>query len=189
MRILVAAALLFLIGCTTARKATAYMDKHPEVAAKYCSTAFPVRDSVGATIYDTVYVANQDWTQFLDSAVQSMEHIVAKADSDRFLAQKDHEACLEVVSGQEAEIKRLAASVRKVQTVYVPCKPDTIKISQTVYRENTAKVKHLEGQLAVSNANLEESLKDESKWRLWCLITWGVIALYVFARLKFKLPF
>jgi hypothetical protein len=189
MRILVAAILIFTVGCTTARKAVAYMDKHPEVASAYCAKTFPVRDSLGETIYDTVYVDNQDWTNYLDSATAYMDSLVAKADSDRFLALKSHEECLEVVGSQEAEIKRLAAAVRGVKVVYVPCKPDTVKITQTVYRENTAQVEYLKGQLAVSNANLEESLKDESKWRLWCLITWGIIGLYVFAKLKFKLPF
>jgi hypothetical protein len=46
-----------------------------------------------------------------------------------------------------------------------------------------------EKEIAVLKDNVKEAKEGRSKWRLWCLITWGVIALYVVLKLRAKLPF
>lgn len=50
---------MLLLSCTTARKATDYMKKHPDIGSEYCKDAFPVLDSVivrDSISFDTLYL-------------------------------------------------------------------------------------------------------------------------------------
>jgi hypothetical protein len=59
----------------------------------------------------------------------------------------------------------------------------------TYYRENTARVAALTGELAVSTDRAEKAENGRGKWRRWALITWGILALGVgaYAAAKFKI--
>ena len=50
---------------------------------------------------------------------------------------------------------------------------DTLRIKT----ENTAKIAALTGQLAVTTTRAEKAKNGRDKWRRWCLITWGILAL------------
>lgn len=57
--VLWSAIVLLVIGCTTEKKATKYMQKHPEVSAKLCAETYPVKESVivrDSVHFDTLYV-------------------------------------------------------------------------------------------------------------------------------------
>lgn len=71
----------------------------------------------------------------------------------------------------------------------------TIKITDTIIKENTARVSYLEielgKQVSVTEKKAEQLHTMTGKrdwWRQVCLITWGICLLYIILRLKTKLP-
>jgi hypothetical protein len=150
-----------LTGCTTQRKAVKYFDNHGFAAAQYCAGAYPVKDS-------TVYLHGQTT-------------VVHHTDT---------------IPGDSIPCPVEKGTLNQGTPVYVHCPPsthtiDTITRTDTtvLYRENTARVAALTGQLAVNTDRAEKAENGRGKWRLRALITWGILALGggAFVAAKFKI--
>ncbi|RYZ63030.1 MAG: hypothetical protein EOO14_00335 [Chitinophagaceae bacterium] len=164
------------IGCTTANKATGYMKKHPEVGAQYCATTFPPRDSIGEA--ETIFIdaENEDHT----AAIDSLQHLVDSLNTDwtEVVNGATDEVQLvfrrEIIKNQK-EIVRLKEVITSLKAAYKPCKPDTVKLTNTVYRVNTAKEYLCEADKAALTAELEKSDGKATHrlayiWKLWAAI-------------------
>lgn len=171
--VLIAAFLLYVVAvfssCTTAKKATAYLDKHEDIAAPYCANKYPVRESVTikdslhtdtayfevpAYLFDTIYVEGQPTfikqqcppsKTITQTKFQSIERV--RVDSARVKALEIRDA-----QWQEAAKKTVTALIEK---------------------DSEAKA-------------IKES---RNKWRLWCLLTWSLCAGYAVSKLRKRIPF
>lgn len=148
-----------LTGCTTQRKVVKYMNAHGYEAASYCALAFPVKDS---TIY-------------LPGKTVVTHHV-------------------DTIPGEVIPCPDHFVDANK--KIYVHCPPsihthDTVIRHDTAYviRENTAKTAAVTGQLAITTTRADKAENGLSKWRRWCLVTWGALALSIaaFAAAKFKI--
>ena len=90
--------------------------------------------------------------------------------------------CPEQQPGQPPASVSCPPSTNTVDTV---TRVDTLRIKT----ENTAKIAALTGQLAISTDRAEKAENGRDKWRRWCLITWGILALGggAYAAAKFKI--
>jgi hypothetical protein len=155
--------LVFLTSCTTARKVANWNQKHPVKAAAYCATHFPPIEWTEVrtdTLIDTITTSYPVWV--FDTLYVEGDTVVMKAKCP--------------------PSKTITRTIR-----------DTIK---TRVRDS-ALVKSIGGELLQANydkqvlsSQLIEAKEGRSKWRLWCLITWGILAAIIAVKLFVpKLPF
>lgn len=193
----------FLVGCSQQKKinkAISTLDNHPGAAADFCAVRFPVRDSVGEPVHDTIRAKNQDYTPALDSLGDMISGIESQALKDRITAAVSLIDCQAVVELKEHQISALAAQVQQLRSRYIICKPDTVKTMVPHYLENTAKVASLEYKnfdcqnsykKAVDRGDAFQESRD--KYRRWFFILLALVLVYIAgkifsSRLPFKLP-
>lgn len=168
------ATLLLLTGCYNEKKAQRQFIKslaYPKIAANYCESRYPCVDSVviGDSVirFDTLYLPSGD-TIWLDSNEPIKDTMIV--------------------------------------TKYKVCPPvkiitKLVHVTDTIKQTDKAALKscQLDNSSLISQLNKRTSeydvtKKGRSKWRLLCLITWGICATYIglkFSNLKFpsiKLP-
>lgn len=152
-----------MTSCTTARKVEKWNAKNPVKAAAYCAKTFPPVEWVEVirdTLTDTTIAFYPEWV--FDTLYVGPDTVVMKAKCP--------------------PSKTITRTIR-----------DTIK---TRVRDSAA-VYALQGQLqaqgkeiAVLQDNVIEAKEGRNKWRLWCLITWGILASIIAVKIFTpKLPF
>jgi hypothetical protein len=181
------AAFVLLSGCNTLRKQTdkfnLFADAHPEVLALKCVEHFPVRDSDGPTIIDSIRLADNI------SYFGKIDSIQAIADALRTTVKQDtnkSNPCAAVAKGYQAKINSLSDQVNILQKGYKVCIPDTVYKTKIVYRVDQAalavandKYAKLRDSLAIVKDQLKQS-KSESAGRLkWIFILGGIIGLSI----------
>ncbi len=167
-------------GCTTARKATNYFDKHQDTAAGYCAVKFPIKTSTktvtkympGKTILvpgETVYM---DYN--CDSAV--------KAQMDLFVA-----------NGQKGTNQK--GTNPKYIKIPVPVyeRVDTNSIVETIIKESSSKLFIANHKIAVITHDLSAQTAETNKykdstsnWRGRALWTWGVLLVLLIGLVALK---
>jgi hypothetical protein len=182
-----------LASCNEARKIQKAKDvlaAHRPEAAEFCATTFPNVDSVGKA--DTVFVPanNHDFTGEIDSLNGKLSEIDQQRQEDSAKAARSQKDCQQVVAKLQGQIRGAKDQSQQIKTVYLPCKPDTIKISVPHYIENTAKVEMYKNQAAATSQKLDDT-RGKLATRtgiMWFLII--AVALYVLGRIySSKLPF
>jgi hypothetical protein len=182
--IAISACILFA-SCITEKKVNRWNNEHEMQAAKYCADKFPI-DTLTKTV-----IQNIDSAGYYD-AYMNMSYLADslfwKLDSIQYLP-------------PEQRSKLNIDSIRKVVDKEIrkrlnPC-VDTVKVvTNTVV--DRAREKYLQGLvdkkdgvitgLQDDNHKLMDKVKAKRKW-VWMF--WGLIALiavYVFAKIRFKIP-
>lgn len=155
-----------LTACATQRNAEKYYAIHPEKLAEQCTDKFPVKDSVvviDIVHFDTLFIAG--------------EPVILK---DSFYIKGD------------TIVKQVTKECPKVQTITKTVTHDSI-----IYRRDMAmeymlnsKIEEQGKQITELQTVLKQSNEGRSRWRLWCLITWGICAVFIgFKIVKPRLPF
>lgn len=185
-----------LASCSESRKiqkAKDVLTAHRAEAAQFCATTFPNVDSVGKP--DTVFIKanNEDFTGKIDTLNGMISDIQKQAQADSAKAAISQKDCQQVVAQLHEQIKKAGGQSQIIKTVYLPCKPDTLKIETNHYIENTAKVEMYKNQAAAVQLKFDAS---QSKLHTRTTIMWFLIiavCMYVAgrifsSRLPFKLP-
>lgn len=159
---------LLLSSCTTFNRAANYMDKHPADAAGYCALKFPVTEGFSEFVVDSVLPANNgDYTSRIDSLNEATLRLLAVA--------KEH--CDTVfVSGP---VRTVTQKVVQLKQGYKPC--DTAKIYYRVTRtvKDGAAADSYRFELVKEQAAHVETAKDKRWWKIACIITWSLIAVFL----------
>lgn len=188
--LIVIAFILFVVaftGCNSYKKqltkSTAFFNQYPNALAPICAKAFPVKDSIGATKIDSSHKAvNINYQGKIDSIQAVADALINNLNKDTVKTNP----CATYAKNYEKTIAVLRNQVATLQTIYKPCKPDTIFKTSTVYRTDVA-------ALTVSNNNykterdsvliLKKQLSDETdtahSWRKWFFICAGIIGLSI----------
>jgi hypothetical protein len=178
-------------GCINQKKVTQWLDEHPTEAAGYCADRFPP-DTTAQVSYDSVdtksyYQAYEQLNSYADSLfdqLQQERNQFVPAPGQPCPPAVNIDSLRRVVDG---EIRRRLA----------PCKDSIKYIKYTVV--DKAREKQLQGKLdekddviSARDETISENaakIKSQSKW-FW--LFWGMVGLnilYVFLKLKLKLPF
>jgi len=177
-----------MIGCSPGKKAHSYFAQHPQEFAKDCAGAFPVKDSIGNPMVVYIPAENNDYTNPIDSIKKTTDRLVADIN---LASRKSLDSCAGSMLYLVERTDKLARQVNDLKSRYAPCKPDTLYQTQTVYRENTARVTALLQDLAVKGESLKQMTADRDGWkakakeRFWIIA--GLITLFgiaVFLRIK-----
>ena len=168
------------------RKAQAVAYQFPDSFAKVCSTLYPPKDSVGKPTIQYLPANNQNYTSKIDSLSEALKEAEIRSSADTS----------EIGKKYRGEIGRLKAQVDALRKAYKPCEPDTLYVTNTVYRENTARVKDLELKLASVTKDYNEMEVDRDKWKeiaqtrlYWLLGLGGLIVVYLGLKFWIKIPF
>jgi hypothetical protein len=185
---------LSLPGCKPSEqvkrsRALQFYNEHPAEFAKNCADAFPVKDSIGEDVIDSIKTAdNIDLSQWLNSLYTELDNL-----KDRFA--KD---TTDMARHYTDQINTLVARVNAVNREYKPCLPEVIYKTRPVYQENTARIKALGAQIdslfqdgIKCKEREREALKQAEKYekrastRLWAIIAIGTVILgYVVLQIK-----
>lgn len=173
--------LITLAGCSTLakqqRKAEIFYMQHPEKLAAKCAERFPAKDSVGKT--DTVYTKadNEDYTQTIDSLKSMVDSL-----SNSWIVITDSN-CIEQYDALLKKNVQLKNSITTLQRSYKACKPDTLKLTDTIYTQSPgllAANSYLTYQRDSSNkALISASALLADKKHAVTTDTWIIIALSV----------
>lgn len=186
--------IVFAFGCKPSEqvkrsRAIQFYNEHPGEFAKNCADAFPVKDSVGEDVVDSIKTAdNIDLTQWLNSLYGELDDL-----KERFA--RDTTAMARHYTDQ---INVLVERVNAVNRQYKPCLPEIIYKTRPVYQENTARIKALGAQIdslvyeqvkckqsTEQALNEAERHKKRASTRLWAIIAMGVVILgYVVLQIK-----
>jgi hypothetical protein len=189
--IITALAAILLSSCITEKKVKGWLNDNPTTAAGYCADNFPP-DTVSKIIYDSVDMkayeqAYMNMSYYADSLFQQLE---AARNSFR---PSPSQPCPPVVNLDSLR-KVVDAEIKKRLT---PCK-DSIKVVERTIVDK-AREKQMQGKIDEKDAVIsardktisEKDAKIKSKnkyvWMFWGLVV--LIGVYVFAKLKLKLPF
>ncbi|MBV9989382.1 MAG: hypothetical protein JO301_17010 [Chitinophagaceae bacterium] len=183
--VLLAWILFSCVGCTTLKKATEFMNDHPDQAAGYCAEKFPVQDSIGHPEITFGQGNNEDYTGSLDSLkhlvaalLDSLNAITRPAPVDTGQVQQNFAPCAELQRYKDIA-RRLTDQIFSLNARYKPCAPDTIRITLPFYRTNTAMVEHLRGQYAAQRATTNQLTEERDKWKALALKLGGGLALAI----------
>lgn len=191
--------LALFTGCLTTQKAEDFLMKKGALAG-LCATEYPVADSLGAPVVDSIKPAhNPDYTPAIDNLDAAVNHLVTD------LQQHADSACEEVQQRYRKELLQLQRQIRILKEQYRPCKPDTLLTTQYIYRRDRAYEAVLESQLksyrdslirahqtiAVKEAKIQDLTASRNWWRKWGgYLTWSVLAgLILLAVFRSRLPF
>ena len=186
--------LAFLSGCKPSEqvkrsRALQFYNEHPSEFAKNCADAFPVKDSVGDEVIDSIKAAdNLDLSLWLNSLYGELDALREKLDRDTNAMARRYTDQINVLVGRMGALNQH----------YKPCEPEIIYKSKPVYQENTARIKALGAQIDSLWQNEvrckereQEALKQAERYkkrassRLWAIIVLtGVIVAYVILQIK-----
>jgi len=168
------------------RKAQAVAYEHPDSFANFCAKVYPPKDSIGKPVIQYLPANNQNYTSKIDSLSEDLKEVENRSIADTS----------EIGKKYRGEIGRLKVQVDALRKAYKPCEPDTLYVTNTVYRENTAKVKSLELKLAYVTKDYNEMKVDRDKWKeiaqtrlYWLLGLGGLIIVYLILKFGIKIPF
>lgn len=155
-----------LAGCMTEKKVTRWNDKHYEKAAKYCAKEFPIKETIvvrDSVHFDTLY---REGLHLIDTVFIEGKPVVIRRQCP------PNEVVTKYVTKEVTKIQKDSAEAVLLRT--------NISVLQgvTVTQGN---------EIAVLKDKAKEAKEARSKWRTRCLITWGIILLFVAA--KVSLPF
>ena len=188
--ILILIILIAMMGsCSVERKirnAQSVAYEHPDSFANFCAKVYPPKDSLGKPVIQYLPANNQNYTSKIDSLSQALKEAEIRSSADTS----------EIGKKYRGEIGKLKVQVDALRKAYKPCEPDTLYVTNTVYRENTARVKDLELKLASKSKDYDAMVVERDKWndsankRLYWLLGLGVL-IVVYLGLKFwiKIPF
>lgn len=164
-RIIIAFALsVALFGCSPLRHYEAVAKDSPRSEAKrailapVCAVEFPIRDSAGKVNQDYKPADNTNYQGQIDSLQNLINELIADAATQAYSAAMAPTAPGEIKPAPSTALQKVAQAVNKLKETYKPCIPDTVFQTQTIYRENTARVVDLQNQVT----KLAELLKQKT---------------------------
>ena len=171
--------LSFLIAsCTTQKSFVKYGTKHKDKASEFCSSMFPLKPSSVTQIEAFIPSENIDWSKTIDSLRNALIGAKSIVKIDTIYSQTE---CNEKLQQQAKTIEILTSVVAKFQNNYKPCKPDTLKITNTITVPDSAKIYSLEAKLKAEHEKLiktEANLKSMTNDRnLILLILFSLVLI------------
>lgn len=148
---------LFASCSSLKEKSLKYAGNHPDEFAKFCADAFPVKDSVGEPAVIYLEADNKNYTNQIDSLKGIVDSLETSNEADT----------TDCGAQYRPQIKKLSDEIRRLKNNYVPCKPDTMQVTTTVFKENTARVKALSDELSDRNDELNKSKESSAKKNWW----------------------
>jgi hypothetical protein len=188
---IIIASMVIISSCITQKKAESWMDRNELKAAGYCANKFPPDTITRLTFMepDTSKYHNAvlGVLGFADSLIN-----VIKSQRAEFVATVQH-PCPPLIDLDSlrrviyAEVKRAA----------LPCKDSIRRIVNTVVDRAREKqlvgiIDHKDATITARDATVTELRADLKAAQKWKWIFWSIVAavgIYVFLKLRFKLPF
>lgn len=175
-----AVAVIFFSSCATQRNFEKYAQKHPVKLAELCIEKFPIRDSVGEPVFDTIRRSdNLDHTGTIDSLKQAADELVREMESKQMISDLDRKKAVDIIGDYSKEneslkrkAKSLAADISRLQANYRPCLPDTQRIYLPHFLENPAKdlvIASLYNKVAKIEQQRDD-WKHRAQTRFWWLV-------------------
>jgi hypothetical protein len=158
-----------LSGCTTAKKATRFMNEHPEVSAAFCAEKYPI-DTV-TTIKDSLVTD----TLLLEDVKYLFDTIYVEGKP--LLIKQQCPPSKVITQTKYQTIERVVENTAKVAQYEIEVK------------QKEAIVAAKEAEITEYKAEAKQAKEGRSKWRLWCLITWAVCGGYIFLKVRRIIPF
>lgn len=178
-----------LLGCSATKKtnreirnARNTFAQHPDSFANYCSRFFPVSDSIGRPTIDFIKADNQNHSEEIDSLKSLV--LALKEENSR-----DTSNC---AKRYESRIVSLTKRITDLRNVYRPCSPDTVIITNNLFRTNTAQAVDLSNKLNECMGDLikereqkravEEKSKKRGVWNIILGVLLGISIIVHFRR-------
>jgi hypothetical protein len=187
LMVFIAIMYIMLFGCNTykkqLKKSTDFFNQYPSALAPICAKAFPVKDSIGGIVVDTIHRANNiNYQGRIDSIQAVADALLNKLTIDT----SKSNPCNTYAKNYQKTITSLRNQVVTLKSLYHPCKPDTIRQTQTIYRTDVAALKVATDKYQVIRDSLkicQKQLSDETttahSWRKWFFICAGIIGISV----------
>lgn len=176
--------ILLLASCSTLKrdqKAIALASvRHPELIDQYCAGKCDPVGKPDTTYLPTDSTGYQDWIATLNreiaAAQEANEALQAQLAADT--------ACSDYIA-------QIAALQYKPAVKPPPAIIQRIEIRDTVINEAAVNVERAKAAKAVDLATVQTKRADKLQsqrnwWMIACLITWGVIGIYVYVRIRYK---
>lgn len=178
-------------SCVTEKKVNEWLKEHPTQAAGYCADNFPpdtttrvITDSVDLKAYEAAY---WEMSQYADSLFNKLE------DQRNAFKPTPERPCPPSVNLDSLR-KAVDIEIRKRLT---PCKDSIQKVTYTIVdkareKQLQGKLEEKDGVVSARDKRITEQEAQVNRLKKWPWLFWGLVALaglYVFAKLKFKLPF
>lgn len=156
-------ALLVIAGCVQScstlekriSKAKVIAYENPSYFADFCSKVFPVKDSIGEPIIKYVPADNKDYSKRIDSIHREVDAFLASVRNDTSTVGKMY----------RQKIENLSEQLNSFRKEYRKCVPDTVKVELPVWRENTARLAYVAGELSKMTGlyQREEVLRQQAE--------------------------
>ena len=174
MKYLILILALFLCSCYGKKKFVKYADKHPVDLAEQCSAKFPCIDSITPPVIVYKPAINKDYQPKIDSLSQALKN--AKNDIDNLIVPSN---CEPIRDAYKKQINLLTNQVQNLKYNYKKCTPDTVFVSQVIYRVDSAKLAVLRAQLTETKEALKKAKPYKSKYiqLVWSSIVMGLVIL------------
>jgi hypothetical protein len=160
--------LVLFASCATQKKAEKYYEKHPEELAQVCIDKFPL-DTVSKT--DTFYqkADNVDYSNAIDSLV-AYGTILTGLDSGIRINVNDTAAISKYIDTINSQVKKLKAN-------YKPCKPDTVRLTNTITVEDKRKLFIVQNDLDKEKKAHNKTIIGKHIFMWWAIVA-TVIGLF-----------
>lgn len=169
---LIGAVIILLPGCLTEKNLPWHNEKYPLAAASYFLKKYPVRDSTD-TIFTTIKAVNTDYTTLIDSLNGGFDSLYFGVPIVIDTTAKT------IILKQQNELSRLKGILSNLRSAYRPCRPDTFKIKETIYRtDGVLKAAYEEVKIKLNAIDKDNvANKGLAKQRLWMFIASCVLNL------------
>lgn len=153
--------IFLLASCTNAKKATRFMNEHPEVLAPICAEKFPVKDSLvkgdSVVLYDTLWgVKVKSDTIVTKDTVRITNTLPAKIITKKVYIRDT------IIRENSARVSQLLNHIGNINKMVI---------------QKDVKIADLKEQLSAMK-------KLRNKWRLWLLIAVGAAGMFTFLKIK-----
>lgn len=198
---------LFFWGCSPAKQAAKqkaaaekYYRVNPDELAQKCAAEYPVKDSVGQEVIDSIRQAhNEDFTDAIDSVNRAAADLIARIRAGSGgLADSIGRECADVIAGLNMQADSLGRYLKRLKAQYRPCVADTVYKTKTIFRENTARLAVCENEkgkvvseLRAAQDRLQAMTADRDEWKntakkrwWWIVALIAGIGVGVFLRIK-----
>ena len=178
-------------SCINQKKVTRWLNENPGKAAEWCADEFPVKESVDSSYkidsadYEQAYA--EVWA-YADSLLNELDNRV-EAGHGGYVPVGSFPPPMSIDSLRLAISKQLRKSLK-------PCIDSVKVITRTI--ENIARVSALSHDLREKDKVISardqtiteqaKKIKAKTKWVFFFWILVGLIAVYIYLKIRFKLP-
>lgn len=192
-KVILGAFLLLMAGCYTQKVAKKQIAKagavYPSLLAQTCAEKFPVVAKEGKPIIKYIPAENKDYTGQIDSLSDALNWMRGLYE-DAINAHMGDTSCQNTIRELQNRNDSLFRAFMDFKGKYIPCKPDTLKLTRVDTVPDLAAIAVRDGQIAtlkLENKVLQQKLKTSRKWNWYLGIGLLLSMGWNFRKLIFKM--